>query len=113
MNMVATNTLTGAHALRCIHCGRVQEQAGRLFRCSQCNELLEVFYPEWNNKKGEAAQLLKENWRQRRLSTAPQDVSGVWRYRELLPKIGPKHIVTLGEGNTPLLPLQKPARSLR
>ena len=110
---MATNTLTGAHALRCIHCGRVQEHAGPLFRCSQCNELLEVFYPEWSSLKGVDAQRLKENWRERRLSTAPLDASGVWRYRELLPQVELKHVVTLGEGNTPLLPLQWPARSLR
>ena len=38
--------LTGAHALRCVHCGLVTKQADRLFRCSACNELLEVVYPE-------------------------------------------------------------------
>src|SRR5215467_6213389 len=113
IKMAATNTLTRAHALRCIHCGWVQEHAGSLFRCSQCNELLEVFYPEWTSLKGSAAQHLKENWRERRLSTAPQDASGVWRYRELLPQVALKHMVTLGEGNTPLLPLQHPARELR
>jgi threonine synthase len=113
MSMAVTNTLIGEHALRCIQCGRIQENAGSLFRCSQCNELLEVTYPEWSSMKGEAAERLKETWRRRRLSSAPQDLSGVWRYRELLPRIEPKHLVTLAEGNTPLLPLQKPARSLR
>ncbi|MDD9267411.1 threonine synthase [Paenibacillus sp. GCM10023248] len=29
----------------------------------------------------------------------------LWRYRELLPVIDPEHIVTLGEGLTPLLPM--------
>lgn len=111
--MAAINTLTGAHALRCIHCERVQEHAGPLFRCSECNELLEVFYPEWSSLKRAGAQRLKENWRERRLSTALQDISGVWRYRELLPQVALKHVVTLGEGNTPLLLLQRPARSLR
>lgn len=113
MSMTVANTLTGAHALRCTQCGSIQENAGSLFRCSQCNELLEVFYPEWSSMKSEAAARLKETWRRRRLSSAPQDLSGVWRYRELLPRIEPKHLVTLAEGNTPLLQLQKPARSLR
>ena len=43
-------------------------------------------------------------WDGRRLSREPLDVSGVWRFRDLLPFLGDtKHIVTLQEGNTPLL----------
>ncbi|MBA2942056.1 threonine synthase [Paenibacillus sp. CGMCC 1.16610] len=30
----------------------------------------------------------------------------LWRYRELLPVIQPEHVVTLGEGFTPLLPMR-------
>ncbi len=38
------------------------------------------------------------------MSNAPLDQSGVWRYRELFPFIDDAaHIVTLREGNTPLL----------
>jgi threonine synthase len=112
MNGVTTNPAT-THALRCVQCARVQAQSGRLFRCSDCNELLEVFYPEWTALDGAAGQQLKQTWRERRLSNATQDASGVWRYRELLPQIAPQHIVTIAEGNTPLLPLQKAARNLR
>lgn len=46
----------------------------------------------------------KELWRERRMDNAPIEQSGVWRYRELLPfddSLG--EIVTLREGNTPIL----------
>ena len=38
------------------------------------------------------------------MSNAPIDQSGVWRYRELLPFAADTEVVTLREGNTPLLP---------
>jgi threonine synthase len=47
---------------------------------------------------------LKRLWRERRMSNDPLDRSGVWRYRELLP-FWPdfRNVVTLSEGNTPVL----------
>jgi threonine synthase len=42
------------------------------------------------------------------VSVTPGDIAGrapdLWRYHELLPVSGPQHVVTLGEGLTPLLP---------
>jgi threonine synthase len=111
MKTIASNTSLATHALRCVHCGLVQSQVGRLFRCSKCNELLEIIYPAWE-PAANSPQRLKKLWRDRKLSTAPQDLSGVWRYRELLPEINSQTIVTLGEGNTPLLPLSKTAQEL-
>ncbi len=47
---------------------------------------------------------LKRLFRERRMDNSPVNQSGVWRYRELLPFIeDERHIVTLREGNTPLL----------
>jgi threonine synthase len=89
----------------------VQEEVGRLFRCSECGELLEVVFPGWEVTLA-GAERFKKLWQERKLSTTPHDVSGVWRYRELLPQIDSQHIVTLGEGNTPLLQLGKSARAL-
>ncbi|GCE31415.1 threonine synthase [Dictyobacter alpinus] len=37
----------------------------------------------------------------------------LWRYHELLPVRSPEHVVTLGEGMTPLLPLQRLGPSLQ
>jgi threonine synthase len=71
-----------------------------LYNCPECEGLLEAAYefgaPDTN--------ALKQAWRERRMSNAPLDQSGVWRYRELFPFIeDDRHIVTLREGNTPLL----------
>ncbi len=44
-------------------------------------------------------------WRERRCDNAPVEQSGVWRYRELIDFLDDaRHVVTLREGNTPLLP---------
>jgi threonine synthase len=71
-----------------------------LYNCPKCGGLLEARYdfghPDTN--------ALKKTWRERRMSNAPLDQSGVWRYRELFPFVtDDRHIVTLREGNTPLL----------
>ena len=45
---------------------------------------------------------LRAQWRPEQLLSRPPTL---WRYHELLPVRDPRHIVTLGEGMTPLLPL--------
>src|SRR6266511_1967244 len=77
-----------------------------IYNCPKCGGLLEVNYC------GElpAPSGLKRLWRERRMSNAEIDQSGVWRYRELLPFEGElQHVVTLREGNTPLLTAPKAA----
>jgi threonine synthase len=46
---------------------------------------------------------LRALWRSRRRSNDPADHSGVWRFREFLPAYTEDEIVTLSEGNTPVL----------
>jgi threonine synthase len=47
---------------------------------------------------------LKKLWRERRMDNTPLAQSGVWRYREFFPFLeNEAHVVTLREGNTPLL----------
>jgi threonine synthase len=71
-----------------------------LYSCPACGGLLEVDYP---NLRLEAA-ALKRLWRERRMSNHLLDQSGVWRYRELIPFLEDwAQVVSLGEGNTPLL----------
>jgi threonine synthase len=71
-----------------------------IYNCPRCGGLLEAVYPA----PSENAQSLKECWRKRRLSNAPLDQSGVWRYREMIPFVESYDgVVTLREGNTPLL----------
>ena len=78
-----------------------------IYNCPRCGGLLEVGYPA---RKADPA-AWKALWRERRLSNAPLDQSGVWRFREIIDFIGEsRHIVTLREGNTPLLNAPRAAR---
>lgn len=105
----------GASQLRCIGCGTVPERQSPDFYCSQCGNLLEVFYPAWQ-KDRTAAQAcgdeLRALWDQRKNSIDPLDQSGVWRFRELLPFLKDlRSVVTLREGNTPLYTLPRCSHS--
>jgi len=94
---------------RCIGCGSVTHSAAQNFRCSQCGNLLEITDSSWNSRNPTA---LKTLWRERRSLSAPLDLSGVWRFRELLPvPQSEQHVVTLREGNTPLYDLPQASRS--
>lgn len=78
-----------------------------IYTCPKCGALLEVSAPT----PALDAASLKRLWRERRMSNAPLDQSGVWRYRELLEFVDEaRHaVVTLREGNTPLLPAPRAA----
>ena len=95
---------------RCIACGHLSDSAGQDFRCGQCGDLLEIVYPHWQTAKPDAP-ALKTAWHNRKVSSCPADLSGVWRFRELLPGLEDDHeIITLREGNTPLYELPRCAR---
>jgi len=71
-----------------------------IYNCPRCGGLLEAVYSAPEGHPSEWRQL----WRERRLSNAPLDQSGVWRYRELIAFLDDyRQVVTLREGNTPLL----------
>src|SRR5271170_1567156 len=98
-----------AFSFRCIACGHASEAAGQDFRCAHCGDLVEIIYPHWGESDKMLAlqpDRLKSIWKQRRLSSTPADLSGVWRFRELLPALTrEENIITLREGNTPLYEL--------
>jgi len=78
-----------------------------IYNCPRCGGLLEAVYPK---PEGEPA-AWKKIWRERRASNAPLDQSGVWRYRELIAFLDDhRRVVTLREGNTPLLEAPRAAR---
>ncbi len=82
-------------------CGAKYAITDVLYNCPGCGGLIEAQY----DFAGFDASGLKKIWRERRMSNAPLDQSGVWRYRELFPFVANEQdIVTLREGNTPLLP---------
>jgi threonine synthase len=91
----------------CVGCGSVIESPAKDFLCPECGSLLEITYPSWKSKRL-SADSLKSAWRQRRLSNEKLDVSGVWRFRELLPAPASEQgVVTLREGNTPIYELPR------
>jgi threonine synthase len=95
---------------RCVGCGSITHSAAQDFRCSQCGNLLEITDPSWNAASLNAA-ALKSLWHDRRSSNLPLDLSGVWRFRELLPASEfEQHVITLREGNTPLYELPQCSR---
>src|SRR5579863_8634890 len=95
---------------RCIGCGHVSDAAGQDFRCSDCADLLEITYPYWKDAKPDLDQV-KFIWQDRRISSSPIDLSGVWRFRDVLPLLEKaEDVVTLQEGNTPVYQLPRCAR---
>ena len=78
-----------------------------IYNCPKCGGLLEATYPAPRLPVGD----LKALWRNRRISNAPLDQSGVWRYREFIPFLEDySRVVTLREGQTPLLDAPQAAR---
>jgi threonine synthase len=113
---LSTATPTRISRLRCIECGNIVDHANQDFRCTNCGDLFEVFFPGWQTPDGVrvcgyTASQLKGLWLNRRTNFAPEDTSGVWRFRELLPSLSEGHEpITLREGNTPLYDLPRCAR---
>ena len=82
--------------LKCISCGKEYDENEVRYNCN-CGDILDVVYdfsgldPEW----------LKKTFRERRMSTKNYDISGVWKFRELIPIFNDvEDIVTMPEGNT-------------
>jgi threonine synthase len=85
--------------LECINCHQQFPIDGTLYHCSQCNDLLDVAYSFGTPDP----KRLKVDFLNRKLSPVPQDQSGVWRFRELLPFLDRfDSIISLREGNTPI-----------
>jgi threonine synthase len=78
-----------------------------IYECPTCGGLLEVTY----DLAALDPEQLKQQWRTRRMSNHPVDASGVWRYREIIAFLdSDDRVVTLREGNTPLLDAPAAAR---
>jgi threonine synthase len=78
-----------------------------IYNCPRCGGLLEAVY----DGPPQPAAELRALWRARRTSNAPLDQSGVWRFREFLPFLPDyRGVVTLREGDTPLLDAPRAAQ---
>lgn len=92
--------------LRCSNpgCAATLNLHDRVLACPACADLLEIAVDSVATTPAD----LKRTWLQRRSSYAPLDASGVWRFREFLPS-GYSEIVTMAEGNTPLVRAKRAA----
>jgi threonine synthase len=90
-----------AAELNCVNasCGAHYRLDERVVVCTRCGGLLEV---ELGPAPASASTSLPALWARRRTSDMPEDSSGVWRFREMLPIGAQQPLVTLREGNTPL-----------
>jgi threonine synthase len=90
---------------RCINaaCGATYSLHERIYVCPRCGETLEIDCALPPPADGAS---LRKEWGSRptlrSVSTDPRELSGVWRYLELLPFEADAPFVTLFEGNTPL-----------
>jgi len=86
---------------RCIlpECGAVYGIRERIYVCPKCGGPLEI---DCGGPGIHRADALRGAWEARGNSRDPRDISGVWRYRELLPFDEAAPFVTLFEGNTPI-----------
>lgn len=86
--------------LECANCG-VRYEAGKLHNlCTECGKPLLVRY----DLEAAARTMTKESLRLRE--------PNLWRYREVLPVVDDANIVSLGEGMTPLLKVDRLASTL-
>lgn len=93
--------------LHCIECSESYSIKEVLYRCRKCDGLLEVRHDmdALKKTKGSDWKALFEN--RFRGHKIPYN-SGVWGKKEwVLPDIKDEHIITLGEGATPLVPMKK------
>lgn len=75
------------------------------FECSSCGTLLEISV----DPPGHEPKQIRAIWKSRRCSEQSIDRSGVWRFREFLPSYPNGILVTLGEGNTPVIDARRSA----
>jgi threonine synthase len=99
-------TTTEKAVQRCIlpGCGAVYGIRERIYVCPRCGGPLEIDLrlPAPSETAG-----LRKLWDVRAGSREARDVSGVWRFREMLPFDDATPFVTLFEGNTPLYDAQR------
>ncbi len=80
-------------------CGTTLDLHDRALACPACGDLLEVVVDASEHEPS----MLKNLWRERRLSVSSRYASGVWRFREFMPDYEEQDLVTLTEGNVALV----------
>lgn len=95
-----SNPLGAHYQLLCPECGRMFNPRTPQTYCQDCSSPLLAHY---------ALETLRQQLNRDEISARPR---GMWRWHELLPVEDPRHQVTLGEGDTPLLRLPKTSAAL-
>jgi len=88
---------------KCIapHCGATYSVDEARVDCETCGGLLDIVY-DWDRlSPPKSWQFFEQKWSRR---NDPLAFSGIWRFHELLPFARPEQVVTVGEGQTLLLP---------
>ena len=96
--------------LECIECGESYDLYQVLYRCKKCDGLIDVVHDIEALKQFDAA-TWKDTFARRFRYPGYPFSSGVWGKKEwVLPGIDLEHVISLGEGATPLIPLHRLAR---
>jgi len=96
----------------CIRCGRRYLIDDVVTRCGDCGGLLDVEH-DMQALEDRSAKEWKELFEERICSSRWPYTSGVWGKKEwVAPGIDPDSIVSLGEGNTPLLRVERLGREI-
>jgi threonine synthase len=81
-------------------CGATFDVGEVYTACPKCGSLLDVAYDWDRSPPPESLRWFERKWARR---NEPLSRSGVWRFHELLPFAEPDKVVTIGEGQTPLV----------
>ncbi|MCB1303931.1 MAG: pyridoxal-phosphate dependent enzyme, partial [Leptospiraceae bacterium] len=96
--------------LQCIECNTTYDLHQVLYRCKKCDGLVDVVH-DLEALKQVPAQEWKDGFASRFGHPTYPYSSGVWGKKEwVLPEIDSSHVVSLGEGATPLIELPRLAR---
>jgi len=115
MNLPGLQAFSSNNWLECIGCGhRTNLLAERKFRCPSCGGLYDIVHdttlaPPIGVLQNTFDERAKDSLRVHKLR--PDLHSGVWRFKELvMPRLPDHYIVSLGEGNVPIVPAGKRLR---
>lgn len=89
-------------------CGERYELDEIVYRCRKCDSLLEVCH-DFDALAKTSPEEWKNEFSRRRLAVSGPHTSGVWARQEwVCPNVEDENIVSLDEGNTPLLEVESP-----
>ena len=85
---------------QCAECGVRLDELDSRTACPDCGGLLDVLF---HTPAGRATSLRNAFTSRVRIAGAPHEISGVWRYAELIMTVPASAMVSFPEGNTPLV----------